>query len=209
MSKYITLFVGVSVVISLWYIAGYKKNIKLMKFISEALERALKPKDKLYTYLGGVLGFAVDYTVDGFKKVHATLRLIPRQSALYLPFMFITSGKDSLQIMFYTKKPIESEFHIIKEGFLKFTKPKIYNREKLKSRYETINGVKYEILFEDDKYDRFVEFVKLFNPKHFNHLAITKDNSIVYVNLLFYGMKPQELENSIKKAANFIRTFNS
>ncbi len=206
MSHYIAIFVGFSVLISLIYIAGYKKNIKLMKLISEALEKALKPKDKLYTYLGGVLGFAVDYKVDGFKKVHATLRLIPRQSALYLPFMFVTSGKDSLQIMFYTEKPVRSEFHVIRESFLKFTKPKIYNKDKLKSKPLQIDGRKYEMLYEDDSYGRFVELVKLFNLKRFNHLAITKENSIVYINLLFYGIDADELEESVRKAVNFIKS---
>ncbi len=96
MTKYITLFVGISVVISLVYIAGYKKNIKIMKEMAETLEAAFSPKDKLYTYLGGVLGFIAEYQADGFEKISVTLRLIPRQSALYLPFMFVTSGKDSL-----------------------------------------------------------------------------------------------------------------
>ncbi len=205
MSKYIAFFVGFSVLISLIYIAGYKKNIKLMKGIAEALEGALKPKDKLYTYLGGVLGFAVDYAVDGFKKVHVTLRLIPRQSALYLPFMFITSGKDSLQIMFYTHKPVKSEFHILKKGLLKLTEPKIYNRKKLKSEIIEIEGRKYEMLYENDDYREFVEFVKLFDLKHFNHLAITAENSIVYVNLLFYGLNPEKFEESLKKAVKYLK----
>ncbi len=206
MSSYITLFVGISVVISLIYIAGYKKNIKIMKFMAEALEKGLTPKDKLYTYLGGVLGFIAEYEVEGFSKVSITLRLIPRQSALYLPFMFVTSGKDSLQIMFYVKKPIVSEFHIIKEHPLKSTKPKIYNRKSLESSKISINEVRYEMLKDSDRYDNFREFIKIFNQKQFNHLAITKDNSIVYINLLFYKMDYKELEKSLKKAVNFIQT---
>jgi hypothetical protein len=206
MSKYITLFVGISVVISLVYIAGYKKNIKIMKQMSESLERAFSPKDKLYTYLGGVLGFIAEYQIDGFEKISITLRLIPRQSALYLPFMFVTSGKDSLQIMFYTKKPVVSEFHIIKESPLKLTKPKIYNKDKLTSSKINIDGIKYEILKDSDRYEKFIDFMKLFNKNKFNHLAITKDNSIVYVNLLFYKMNYEELEESLKKAVNFLKT---
>ncbi len=206
MSKYVTLLVGISVVISLVYIAGYKKNIKIMKEMAETLEKAFAPKDKLYTYLGGVLGFIAEYQAEGFEKISVTLRLIPRQSALYLPFMFITSGKDSLQIMFYTKKPIASEFHIIKESPLKLTKPKIYNRDKLKSEHITIDGKSYEMLKDSNRYEKFIEFVKMFNKKQFNHIAITKENSIVYINLLFYKMDYNELEISIKKALGFLKT---
>ena len=206
MNKYITLFIGVSVVISLVYIAGYKKNIKIMKKMAETLEETFQPKDKLYTYLGGVLGFIAEYQVDGFEKVSITLRLIPRQSALYLPFMFVTSGKDSLQIMFYTKKPVVSEFHLIKESFLKMTKPKVYNRSKLKSERIEIEGTKYEMLTENLKYKKFIEFVPIFNKRQFNHLAITKEKSIVYVNLLFYRMDYEQLKNSLRKASNFIKS---
>ncbi len=206
MSKYITLFVGISVVISLVYIAGYKKNIKIMKKMAETLEEAFAPKDKLYTYLGGVLGFIAEYKLDDFNKVSITLRLIPRQSALYLPFMFVTSGKDSLQIMFYTKKPVSSEFHLIKESFMKLTKPKIYNRQKLKSERIEIDGTKYEMLTENGRYKKFIEFIGLFNKKQFNHLAITKEKSIVYINLLFYKINYDELKNSLKKASNFIKS---
>ncbi len=206
MSKYITLFVGISVVISLVYIAGYKKNIKIMKKMAEMLEDTFKPKDKLYTYLGGVLGFIAEYKTDDFKTISVTLRLIPRQSALYLPFMFITSGKDSLQIMFYTKKPISGEFHLIKESFMKMTKPKIYNRAQLKSEKIEINGVKYEMLSDNNRYKNFTDFVKLFNKKQFNHLAITKEKSIVYINLLFYSLDYERMKNSLQKAYNFINS---
>ena len=207
MNKYFTLLIGLSVVISILYIAGYKQNVNLMKSIAKTLEDALKPKDKLYTYLGGVLGFAVDYKVDGFKKVHATLRLIPRQSVLYLPFMFLTSGKDTLQLMFYTEKPINSEFHIIKEGFLSFlTKPKIYNREKLKSKNIKIKGKKWEMLYEDEKDYKFVKLVELFDTKHFSHLAITKENSIVYIKLEFYRLNYNHLKTSLQKAKRFIES---
>ncbi|AEA34300.1 hypothetical protein [Hippea maritima] len=205
-SAYITIFIGISVAISLVYIAGYKKNIKIMKEMAKSLESALNPKDKLYTYLGGVLGFSAEYKVDGFKKVFINLRLIPRQSILYLPFMFVTSGKDSLQIMFYTEKPIRGEFHIIKEDPLKLAKPKIYNREKLSKEISTINNKKYEILKDSNRYSNFKNLIKLFNDKHFNHLAITKENSIVYINLLFYKMNYKEFKNSLKKTADFIKS---
>ncbi len=206
MSRYITLFVGISVVISLVYIAGYKKNIKIMKKMAETLEEAFRPKDKLYTYLGGVLGFIADYQVDNFQKISVTLRLIPRQSALYLPFMFVTSGKDSLQIMFYTDAYVKEEFHLIKESFLMMTKPKIYNRSKLKSEKININGINYEMLTENGKYKKFTELTKLFNKKQFNHLAITKEKNIVYINLLFYKMDYEELKDSLQKASNFIKS---
>ncbi len=204
-TKYIALLLAVSLIISIIYYFGYRKNVKIIKSIAVALEDALKPKDKLYTYLGGVLGFSVEYKVDGVKKVLANLRLIPRQSVLYLPFMFITSGKDNLQLLFYTKKPLRCEFHLVRKSPLNLTKPKIYNRDKLKKEPFILKDTKFDMLYESENYDRkFIQIAKLLPIKYFNHLAITTDNNIIYVQLLFYNIDMETLKESIKQIKEFI-----
>ncbi len=204
-TKYIALLLAVSLIISIIYYFGYRKNVKIIKSIAVALEDALKPKDKLYTYLGGVLGFSVEYKVDGVKKVLANLRLIPRQSVLYLPFMFITSGKDNLQLLFYTKKPLRCEFHLVRKSPLNLTKPKIYNRDKLKKEPFILKDTKFDMLYESENYDRkFLQIAKLLPIKYFNHLAITTDNNIIYVQLLFYNIDMETLKESIKQIKEFI-----
>ncbi len=204
-TRYIALLLAVSLIISVIYYFGYRKNVKIIKSIAIALEDALKPKDKLYTYLGGVLGFSVEYKVDGMKKVLANLRLIPRQSVLYLPFMFITSGKDNLQLLFYTKKPLKCEFHLVRKSPLNLTKPKIYNRDKLKRESLTLENVKFDMLYESENYDRkFLQIAKLLPVKYFNHLAITTDNNIVYIQLLFYNIDMETLKSSIRQVKEFI-----
>lgn len=177
-----------------------------MKKFAEVLEKALSPKDKLYTYLGGVLGFSVEYQVEGIEKVLANLRLIPRQSLLYLPFMFLTSGKDNLQLLFYTKKPLRCEFHLIRKSPLNLTKPKIYNKDKLKKETYEINGEKFEMLYEHKNFDkRFKELAEKIPLKYFNHLAITTDNNIIYIQLLFYDIKENVLLTSLKEIRSFIQ----
>ncbi len=204
-TRYIALLLAVSLIISVVYYFGYRKNVKIIKSIAMALEDALKPKDKLYTYLGGVLGFSVEYKVDGVKKVLANLRLIPRQSVLYLPFMFITSGKDNLQLLFYTKKPLKCEFHLVRKSPLNLTKPKIYNRDKLKKEPLTLENTKFDMLYESENYDRkFLQIAKLLPIKYFNHLAITTDNNIIYIQLLFYNIDTETLKNSLKQVKEFI-----
>lgn len=204
-TRYIALLLAVSLIISVVYYFGYRKNVKIIKSIAMALEDALKPKDKLYTYLGGVLGFSVEYKVDGVKKVLANLRLIPRQSVLYLPFMFITSGKDNLQLLFYTKKPLKCEFHLVRKSPLNLTKPKIYNRDKLKKEPLVLENTKFDMLYESENYDRkFLQIAKLLPIKYFNHLAITTDNNIIYIQLLFYNIDTETLKNSLKQVKEFI-----
>ncbi len=204
-TRYIALLLAISLIISVVYYFGYRKNVKIIKSIAMALEDALKPKDKLYTYLGGVLGFSVEYKVDGVKKVLANLRLIPRQSVLYLPFMFITSGKDNLQLLFYTKKPLKCEFHLVRKSPLNLTKPKIYNRDKLKKEPLTLENTKFDMLYESENYDRkFLQIAKLLPIKYFNHLAITTDNNIIYIQLLFYNIDTETLKNSLKQVKGFI-----
>lgn len=204
-TRYIALLLAISLIISIIYYFGYRKNVKIIKNIAVALEDALKPKDKLYTYLGGVLGFSVEYKVDGMKKVLANLRLIPRQSVLYLPFMFITSGKDNLQLLFYTKKPLKCEFHLVRKSPLNLTKPRIYNRDKLKKESLTLGDTKFDMLYESENYDRkFLQIAKLLPIKYFNHLAITTDNNIIYIQLLFYNIHIETLKSSIKQIKEFI-----
>ena len=204
-TRYIALLLAVSLIISVVYYFGYRKNVKIIKSIAMALEDALKPKDKLYTYLGGVLGFSVEYKVDGVKKVLANLRLIPRQSVLYLPFMFITSGKDNLQLLFYTKRPLKCEFHLVRKSPLNLTKPKIYNRDKLKKEPLVLENTKFDMLYESENYDRkFLQIAKLLPIKYFNHLAITTDNNIIYIQLLFYNIDTETLKNSLKQVKEFI-----
>lgn len=197
--KYIFILIIISFIISVVYLFGYRKNVKLMKEIAKALEKSLKPKDQLYTYLGGVLGFSADYKVDGFKKITANLRLIPRQSALYLPFMFLTSGKDSLQILFWLNKPAKEEFHIIKKSPLNLHKPKIFNRDKLKKETIKFNNNEFEILYENEPYNKkLMKFIESIDLEYFNHLAITTENNIVYVNLISYGFDNKKLEKLVK-----------
>ena len=199
---YIFIFIIISVIISVAYFIGYKKNIKYMKLMAAMLESALQPQDQTYTYLGGILGFSADYAVDGFAQVKANLRLIPRQSALYWPFLLITGAKDSLQLMFYLKKPIKEEFHVIKPSFLNFYKPHIYNREILKKDYIELNGKKMEILKEKKVNKALLKSIEHFDIKYFNHLAATTDYSIVYIQLHFLRFNEDKLQESIQKFKN-------
>ncbi len=204
-SRYIGIFIAISLIITVVYYIGYRKNVKIMKEIAETLEDALKPKDKLYTYLGGVLGFSVEYKVEGFKKIIANLRLIPRQSALYLPFMFLTSGKDNLQVLFYTKRPLKCEFHLVRKSIFNLTKPKIYNRDKLQNDSFEMGKAKFEMLYENKNYDKkLLQLVKLIPIEYFNHLAVTTENNIIYIQLLFYSINQNTLKESLLRLKKFI-----
>ncbi|HQP00076.1 MAG TPA: hypothetical protein PL042_05635, partial [Caldisericia bacterium] len=74
-------------VVSLQFFQGRKLNITLMRYYIRGFENNLKPKDQLYTWIGGYVGFKVQYEIDDefIKQIEMSLTLLPRQSLLYLP----------------------------------------------------------------------------------------------------------------------------
>ncbi|WP_038056243.1 hypothetical protein [Thermodesulfobacterium hydrogeniphilum] len=170
---WILLIITIFLISSFYW--GVRKNTKLAKLVAEKLEKTLKPLDQTYTWLGGSIGFAGEYKVENFKKVYVNLRLIPRQSALWLPISLILGRRDSLQLLFYLNFPVKQEFHIIKKALFM---PKIYNIKKLKK----IEEGDFVYFYEKDPEQRkiFEHICKELKPI-FRHIALTCENHIFYI----------------------------
>ncbi len=156
---------------------GIRKNTRLAKSVAEKLEKTLKPLNQTYTWLGGSIGFAGEYEVIGFKKVYVNLRLIPRQSVLWLPISLTLGRRDSLQLLFYLNFPVKQEFHIIKKGFFM---PKIYNIENLKKIEKEDFIYFYE---KDPEGKRAFEYICKELKPFLRHIALTQENHIFYIEL--------------------------
>ena len=170
------LFVIFSLILVVSFYWGVKANIKKAKEVAAELEHALSPEDKRYTWLGGVIGFYAEYKVKGFSKVTATLRLIPRHAVLWLPITLIFGRRDTLQMLFFLKVPVEGECHIVRRG----KRVKIYNRERLKEEYEG----NWMLLFDSRR--QLERLRPLLNPLEpfLIHCALTPDKRVLYLNLL-------------------------
>ncbi|HJP17767.1 MAG TPA: hypothetical protein QF468_03840 [Nitrospinota bacterium] len=183
------------------YSLGRKRNLSILKSVGNSLEEILKPDDQDYTWLGGSIGFNANYKCKDFKKVEATLTLLPRQSPLYYPVSFLVSGFDRLYVTFFLKSKFKSEGHIINKRYFKFRGPKIENIQKLSE--EEQEG--FLILSQDQRIrsallNFFKELENLGFLEIIKHIAIVPDRNTVFVLVV---PRKDHWSRVIEKAAGF------
>ncbi len=182
--------IGASLVLTVLYPLGHRRNLRLAKRMAALLEEKLQPRDQEYTWLGGVMGFTGEYEVPGFERVMVVYRLLPRQSVLWLPFHFLTGDNDTVQALFYLKEAPDQELHLVKGGL--FNRPRIYNLAILKEKRMRFGGSRFKVLFERDPgpAERLAEFLGEELPL-VRHLAVTKEKKVFYLEL---PLPPSRLE---------------
>ncbi len=192
-------------VIAILYYVGYRKNIKAIEDVSKALERGLNPKKKEYIWLGGALGFTGNFEVQGFKKVSASVFMLPRQSVLYYPFSLITTGYDRLEVLFFLKEEVRNEVHIIKEVKFPYKMPKIFNVDLLKKEKIKINERSFILLYKNKTKDieAILSLVYALEPLGIMHIALTPSNRVLYVKLKIDLNLIDKIEKAMKECVNF------
>jgi len=182
LSNLFPLIVILAGVATLQFFYGRKLNLALMKNIVITLEENLKPKDQLYTWLGGYIGFKAEYDVEDvtIEKIEATLTLLPRHSIFYLPISKATLRGDRLFIVFRSRYPIKGDVHIIRKGLYRFGKG-IDDPMEYFSEIVLLNGVEYEIFFKkrEDK-DRLINLLSGLPAEKIKHFSITPSTRVVY-----------------------------
>jgi len=178
-------FVGF-IIISLWLVIGFqigqRRNLRYIKTISRVLEDTLRVRDKKYTLIGGVVGFHAEYRTGGFERVEAIVSLIPRQSLLYLPLVWLRGGYDRLDLIFYCKGSLSGEAHIIKGPTPRSRVPGIINQDKLKTGVVKIGTVEYELLYSSaESVTPLLEVVKEFPDVV--HIAYTPEKMALYLRV--------------------------
>ncbi len=186
--------------ITVQYIYDHKKNLKIIRTMSILLEKIFHPDDSHYIWLGGVIGFSAEYQAASFQKIKATLRLIPRQSPLYLPFFYLRRERDILELLFYLNEMPSQEFHIVKSELISG----ISNLNKLMKENEIINARDFYILYEKDK-ESTDELKKIVSGSRgiVEHIAITRENRIFYVKLVIDYRDFASLENLVRRLKEF------
>ncbi len=202
------IFLGLSIVIAVLYYVGYRKNIKAIEAVSKSLEKGLNPADKEYTWLGGALGFTGNYSLEGFKKITASVFMLPRQSVLYYPFSYITTGYDRVEVLFFLKEKVWNEIHIIREVRPSYRMPKIFNKHLLKSEKTEINGKPFTVMYRNRTKDveAILSFGSALEPLGIMHIALTPDNRVLYVRLRISPRSINNVERAMKKCTDYVRS---
>ncbi|HDM75559.1 MAG TPA: hypothetical protein ENG51_03710 [Deltaproteobacteria bacterium] len=199
------LFLGLSIVIAVLYYVGYKRNMKTIEAVSKSLENSLKPSDKEYTWLGGVLGFTGNYTIEGFEKVTASVFMLPRQSILYFPFSYITTGYDRVEVLFFLKNKVWNEVHVIRDIKPSYQMPKIFNAHLLKTEKLTINEKPFVVMYRNKtgEVDSIISLGQSLEPLGIMHIALTPEKRVLYVRLKIKPKSVSEIEDAMKTCLSY------
>ena len=182
------LFLAVTILLSLGYVWGKRRNTKMYLSTFNAVVGFLRPKDQTFTNIGGLTGYhanIIPHKNKVIRRVDLTLTLLARQSWLYLPFSLVTKHTDKLYttLLFGKKiKPSFEEGHLIEGNFGKTGQGSIIDRERFNS--ESLKwGDKDFILYTKDEllnkaFKELVEEVK--DPLTVKHIAIIPGEGKAY-----------------------------
>ncbi|MBN1856131.1 MAG: hypothetical protein JW846_04170 [Dehalococcoidia bacterium] len=168
------------------YFLGRRQNVALMKVYAGVVEKALKPVDQMYTWLGGYLGFRGDFQMkDEFiKAVKVTLHLKPRMSIMYLPVSRFTMPRDKMYLVIECKKHLPGEAHLIQKGQYRFIPSGIDRVEQFRREPVILGGAEFEILYLDPKGQKallgWAESIKAEDYSMIKHLSFTSSTNVVY-----------------------------
>lgn len=179
------LLIILAIVATAQYFLGRRKNLILMQEYANAIEHALKPSDKTYTWVGGYIGFKAEYKVkqEVVKTVKATLHLKPRLSLFYYPIAKLTMRHDKLYVVMETSKDIAGEAHLIQKGQYRIIPPGIEHVEKFYKRDVKLGDRDFEMLYQDGKGERrllsWARSLKV-DFKGIKHLSFTSSTNVIY-----------------------------
>lgn len=178
--------VVVALFIATTYFMGRRHNVVLMRIYAQSLEKALRPVDQKYTWIGGYVGYRAEYKVkdDYIKMVKASLHLLPRMSLLYRPIARFTMRHDKLYLVFECKQSLPGEAHLIKKGQYRFVPAGIDREEQFRRRDVTLGGVEFELLYLDSRGEkellRWAESLQVADYSRVKHLSFTSSTNVTY-----------------------------
>ncbi len=197
------LFAGVA---TLQFFYGRKLNLLLMKNAVDELEKTIKPKDQLYTWLGGYVGFRAEYRIDDpdVERVEVTLTLLPRQSILYLPVSKLTLGGDRMFFVLRCRHAVKGDVHVVKSGTYRFTSPINGEIEYVRENIQ-INGINFIAYYRrKSDLERLVKLLEGMPLEGLKHLSVTPSTRVIYA---FITPEKGIVEKVYPKMLNVAREF--
>lgn len=186
-------------VVSLQFFQGRKLNLVLMRYYIRGFEDNLKPKDKLYTWIGGYVGFKVQYDIEDeyVKSVEMSLTLLPRQSLLYFPISLLIRKHDRLYVILRLKEKLGLDAHIIKKNFY-FPGPILDDIETYRKETVDYDNRKFLIFYKNrDDIGKLEKLVRRsMDFEDIRHIGYTRSTNVLF---LLLKPNPRETPNDLKK----------
>lgn len=183
------LFLAVSLLLSLGYFWGKRRNTRIYLSAFNAIVDSVSPKDQLFTNIGGLTGYHANLLPKKNKvigRIDLTLTMLPRQSWLYLPFSWIAMRFDRLFVTLLFSKKIKPSFqegHLIEKNFGRRKIGAIDNREDFNRETIVWGGGEFE-LYTRDEYlsEKFRELIQSVpDPVTVRHIAFVPQENKAYL----------------------------
>jgi hypothetical protein len=186
------LFIAATIVVSLCFFWGGRRNKRIHLSAFNALVETLNPKDQTFTTIGGQSGYHANIVPrknQFIRRVDATITLLARHTLLYYPVSRYLRKWDRLFITLFFAKDAHgkiSEGHIIEKEYEDFRAQKITNKEKLKSDQVVWGGKTFTLYYQEQKMrDALLELKKkLDTPGHLRHVAFVPDQEKAFIFLV-------------------------
>ncbi len=185
-TELMVIFLMLALIIVMQFFKGRKLNLMLMEYSARRLEEILKPKDKVYQWIGLYVGYRAIFKLlyKTLNRVEVTITLMPRQSLLYYPIALLTTRFDRLYLVYWFDKSFTREAHVIKKGYYRRgIKGHIRNIERMRVDKAYINGKTYYLVYDDaSTAHNLIKFIKsLSDPHVINHIALVPANKTLYI----------------------------
>lgn len=186
------LFIAATILLSLGYIWGRRRNKRIFLSAFESMVEVLKPKDQQFTNIGGLSGYHANLIPRKnryIRRVDATITLLPRQSWLYYPFSRLVRKFDRM-FMLYSLSPKASgvleEGHIIERRYSGFMGARIENADSLHKEEIEWGGMQFHRYYESEHVRRELDDAmnRLGEPGPLRHLALVPDQDRMWIFLI-------------------------
>ncbi|MBE3598667.1 MAG: hypothetical protein IMX02_07680 [Limnochordaceae bacterium] len=188
----------------LQYLWGRRANWRIIRNTAAECERALRPKDQRYTWIGGLIGYRADYVVrrGDLNRVEATLTALPRHSLLYFPVSWAWRRYDALYLLWRPNMPLRSRAHayLVAPGVLA---PRIRDVAALHEAWVTGGGHRYRLLYSGEQSRRLLtRLVEAGASPLLRHVSINPEEGAVYCRVV---ARPGQVAPLVERLAGVLQ----
>ena len=197
---YLFLLAGATFLQYLW---GRRANWRIIRETAQACERALRPQDQTYTWIGGLIGYKADYVVrrGHLNRVEATLTALPRHSLLYLPISWAWRRHDTLYLLLRPNQPLRMRGHVylVRPGLWR---PRIPAPEELREEWLQVDGHRYRLLYSTSTSRELLrQLVQAARSPLVRHVSINPDEGALYCRM---AARPDLIEPVVARLARLV-----
>lgn len=186
------LFIAVTILLSLGYTWGRRRNRRIFLTAFNDLIAILKPRDQQYTNIGGASGYHANFIPNkssAIRRADVTITLMPRQSWLWYPFSFLTRKFDRFFLTFELAKSSFGtirEGHLIEKGYSRIPGARIENVDSLEQEQLTWGGLEFTLYYEDQEVKEALVECKnrLGEPRTLRHLALVPERERIFLFMI-------------------------